>query len=98
MSFFFNFHAAGALVKICVSTLAVIHIFYFWITTVGTQFFWVSLQIANPQILGLILQSQILIPSFASPQIANLQICDANHKSANFEKSSVLIHIRIVCL
>jgi hypothetical protein len=44
---------------------------------VGTQIFFVGPQIANPQILELIPQSQIrTFLMGASPQIANPQICN----------------------
>jgi hypothetical protein len=58
---------------------------------VGMQIFFVSLHIANPRILGLILQSQIRICGVPvrKLQIANPQISlvsqSANLKSANFE-------------
>jgi hypothetical protein len=51
---------------------------------VGTLFFFVSPQIANPQIFGLIPQAQICtFLRCASPQIANPKIC-ANRKTTNF--------------
>jgi hypothetical protein len=44
---------------------------------VGTQIFVVSPQIANPQILRLILQSQVRkLLRCASPLVANPQICN----------------------
>jgi hypothetical protein len=55
---------------------------------VGKQIFFVSPQITNTQILGLILQSQVRkFLTCAIPQIANPQICNelsANSKSAQF--------------
>jgi len=54
----------------------------------GRANFFVSPQLAYPQILGLIPQSQIRkFLRCASPQIAKPQICNvqfANHKSTNF--------------
>jgi hypothetical protein len=56
--------------------------------------FFIGSQIANPQILGLIPQSQICkFLARASPKISNLQICNdysANRKSANFQGKSVI--------
>jgi hypothetical protein len=54
----------------------------------GAQTFFVSPQLANPQIRGLLPQSQIRkFLRCASPQIAKPKICNeqfANHKSTNF--------------
>jgi hypothetical protein len=67
---------------------------------VGTQFFSVSLQFANPQILGLIPQSQIRnILRYASRQIPNPQIFNCYSANMRGKKAVYLIQIVLaVCL
>jgi hypothetical protein len=76
-----------------------IYILCIFVTEVGKQAFFKSPQISNPQILRLILLSQIRkVLRCDSPQIANPQICMDNPQIANLQTYKLLIRTAQLCL